>query len=72
MSTWKDVEYISDLMEKGSVEFIDKDVGPSIFLKQVQLILLQYEKKHMPDPDKPRPYRDRPEPKGVLRKDAPD
>lgn len=46
MSTWTDVEYISDLLEKGIVELVDKDIGSLNFTKQVQLILHQYDKKH--------------------------
>jgi len=47
MSTWTDVEYISDLLEKGTVEFVDKEDGSPNFTKQVQLILHQYDQKHV-------------------------
>jgi DNA-binding NtrC family response regulator len=47
MSSWEDVEYVGDLLENGTVEFIDKQAGPSILLKQIQLILHQYDIKHV-------------------------
>ena len=47
MSSWEDVEYVSDLLENGAVDFIDKQAGPSIFLRQIQMIFQQYDIKHV-------------------------
>lgn len=46
MLTWENVDYVSDLLEKDCVEFVDKHLGPYNFVKQVQMILHQYDKKH--------------------------
>ena len=47
MSSWEDVEYVGDLLEKGTVEFIDKQAVPSILLRQILMILHQYDIKHV-------------------------
>jgi DNA-binding NtrC family response regulator len=47
MSSWGDVEYVGDLLEKGTVEFIDKQAVPSILLRQILMILHQYDIKHV-------------------------
>lgn len=47
MLTWENVDYVSDLLKKDCVEFVDKHLGPSNFVKQVQMILHQYYKKNV-------------------------
>lgn len=39
ISTWMDSEHVGELMKKGFTAFIDKQVEPKDFVKQVKMIL---------------------------------